>query len=765
MTQNSTPMTASEAAEVYRDSGLGVPFPLPSGKKGKPPANVTGKRVSPEASAQVAEKAWTAAEDDANIALRLAPNILALDVDAHGGKPGAETMAALEEKLGSLPATWSCTRHGADAESRHYYFTVPKDLSWKSEARVEVDGKTIGAVDVRHMRLSYTVVWPSQFNGDTYEWYKPNGELSERPPRSDELAVFPGKWIDYLSTGAVSETSAADPTEPYNVTEAMEWLKASAPGFDDEPGAIFGSEFGAVKRDELIARFNASAHPTMIERQTWAVKLAVLEGEVGLETALRTLEEMFYAAVSSRRAGDRAVEWEWRSSLTGAVNLVRGEVEFGHQRTWKSKVAGLEGLDAVSIAGARGISNAVNEHEKTVRRIVLGAPAPGVAVAALIALLCPGLVAVRVRGGDDIVRDESSRAVLTSGELRRILGETVTPVVGRLVRGLEEDTAEHTIASTTKREVSKLIGAATLNALLDLVANAVTDAGRVLDAEKLDRDPWLIGVGEEVLDLRLAKDNPDGDLTDWMRPRTYEDAVTRSAPVDVEAGLASLAHREDGPVAHRKTHTEKLLEAIFPDPETRTFAQKALGYSMSGNNKMHKFFVWFGPGGGGKGSLSESVTATLGADYVSEMTPQSFIKGSGSRPDPDYAMSLGTRLSFVNETDEGQKIDAAAIKRATEVRKGRALYSNSVVESDANTVTVMTNRPFEFKHDTAVERRLAVIPFNESRASIRDAQPPVMEPWRDREEEKVYMLRWLVEGFIMAMTERMETEDYPPAVA
>lgn len=756
--------TVAEAVEAYRDSGLGVPFPLPYGEKKEPPRGVTGKSVTPEASAQKAEEAWKTAPTESNIGLRLAPNILVLDEDAHDDKPGAKTKKALENKLVPLPSTWSCTRHGADAESRHHYFTAPEGLGWKPEAKVEIDGKTFGAIDVRHMRLSYLVVWPSQYDGDTYQWYTPTGELSERPPRVDELAELPPEWVEYLSTGEVSDTNAVAPSECYNFTEAMGWLETSAREYDSEPGAIFQSEFGAGKRDDLIARFDDSAHPTMVERQTWAVKMAVFDGEAGLRSVLSTLEEMFCEAVS-RRASHPAAVREWRSALTGAVNLVRGEVEAG-RKTWKVKTAGLEALDAVSITGAREVGNAVEEHEKAIRRVVLGASAPVVGVAGLIALLCPELVTVRVRGGDDIVRDDTSRAALTSGVLRRILGETVAPVVQRLVQGLEEDTAEHTIASGTKKEVSRLIGASNLSALIDLVANAVADTGRVLEAEKLDRDPWLIGVGDDVLDLREAMKNPDGALTDWIRPRSYDDAVTRSAPVDVEAGLASLTHRRASSVeSHRKTHTETLLEAIFPDAKDRRFAQKALGYSMSGNNKMHKFFVWFGPGGGGKGSLSESVIATLGKEYVSEMTPQSFIKGSGSRPDPDYAMSLGTRLSFVNETDEGQKIDAAAIKRATEVRKGRALYSNAVVESDANTVTVMTNRPFEFKHDTAVERRLAVIPFNASRESIRTAQPPVMENWRDRDEEKVYMLRWLVEGFCLAMNESMETEDYPPNIA
>lgn len=756
--------TVAEAVESYITAGLS-PIPVCADEKKPLLSGCTGN--IPALTEDETRALWSQVEGrEVNVGIRLPETIIVLDVDEYLKKHGADTLAQLEEKYGALPATLTNTRRGADSRSRHYFFRVPAGFKWVSKI-----GDGIEILQATH-RLA--VVWPSEKDGKVYRWYDQNVGLHEGVPRVDGpvIADLPPAWIEPLKK--YSLVAVNRPGERFIGTDAAEdalsWLEGVTPGYHVPKGSVFTKMLSSDELDVLKAELNGNGHDTMISKQRWAIRLAALDGHDGLKSALDTLEGLFVEEVTapgrSGRRSEACAREEWTEALIGEVNALRGDHEAGAVRLYVEKMpVALDGVKLTSLGGAREVGEAVEEHEKAIRRVVLGASAPVVGVAGLIALLCPELVTVRVRGGDDIVRDDSSRAVLTSGVLRRILGETVAPVVQRLVQGLEEDTAEHTIASGTKKEVSKLIGASNLSALIDLVANAVADTGRALDAEKLDRDPWLIGVGEDVLDLREATRNPDGALTDWIRPRSYDDAVTRSAPVDVEAGLASLGHRENGPVAHRKTHTETLLEAIFPDAEDRRFAQKALGYSMSGNNKMHKFFVWFGPGGGGKGSLSESVIATLGKEYVSEMTPQSFIKGSGSRPDPDYAMSLGTRLSFVNETDEGQKIDAAAIKRATEVRKGRALYSNAVVESDANTVTVMTNRSFEFKHDTAVARRLAVIPFNESRESICTAQPPVMENWRDRDEEKVYMLLWLVEGFCLAMNEGMETEDYPPNIA
>jgi phage/plasmid-associated DNA primase len=756
--------TVSEAVESYITAGW-PPIPVLPNEKKPMLSGCTGN--IPALTDDETRALWAEVEgEEVNVGIRLPETVIVLDVDEYQTKHGADTLAALEEKYGALPATLTNTRRGADSRSRHYFFRVPAGIKWVS---------TLGdGIEILQATHRFAVVSPSEKDGQVYYWYQGDGSAYEDIPRVDDpvIAVLPPAWIEPLKKDSLKPVNRPD--ERFIGTSAAEdsvqWIEGVTLGYDAPMGAVFTKMLTGDKLDELKAELSNNGHDTMLGKQRWAIRLAALDGHDGLKAALDALEGLFVDEVTtpgrSGRRSESCAREEWTEGLIGEVNALRGDHETGAVRLYVEKMpVALDGVKLTSLNGAREVGNAVEEHEKAIRRVVLGASAHVVGVAGLIALLCPELVTVRVRGGDDIVRDDSSRAVLTSGVLRRILGGTVAPVVQRLVQGLEEDTAEHTIASGTKKEVSKLIGASNLSALIDLVANAVADTGRVLEAEKLDRDPWLIGVGDDVLDLREAMRNPGGALTDWIRPRSYDDAVTRSAPVDVEAGLASLSHRENGPVAHRKTHTETLLEAIFPDAEDRRFAQKALGYSMSGNNKMHKFFVWFGPGGGGKGSLSESVIATLGKEYVSEMTPQSFIKGSGSRPDPDYAMSLGTRLSFVNETDEGQKIDAAAIKRATEVRKGRALYSNAVVESDANTVTVMTNRPFEFKHDTAVERRLAVIPFNASRESIRTAQPPVMENWRDRDEEKVYMLLWLVEGFCLAMNEGMETEDYPPNIA
>lgn len=760
--------TAVEMAETYRRAGWPTPFPVAAGEKFPPVTGCTGEAPSVEEADRNAEAAWNEIPNGEarNMGLRMPADVIALDVDDYEKKHGAAALAELTEKLGALPPTYSSTRRGAESPARQLFFLVPAGVKWSSVAGP--------GIDVLQHTHRYAVVWPSVVDGDMYRWYTPAGELMAEGeiPAVEDLPELPAPWVDALKRGEV--TGAPRPGKSLSRPAALKWLAENVRNAE-------GSTTGRLALTEwtsgaLADRFNpdncGSRHDEMVSLTRVMIRTALETDAEGLLSLLERTRTAFYGAYTVKpgehdRRPDPA---EFDRAVHGEVEKIRGEVEAGLFRPFAVLAASVTGLRPEVFTALRSDRPAdlpAIDGADAVRRVVLSSPAPVVAVADLVALLCPDLVTVRVRGGRDLVRDERTNAEVTDGDLRRVLTETVSPVTGRVVGAEEEDTAEHEKARKVHGEVSRLIGAANLTALTELLANAVTDTGRVLSAEKLDRNPWLIGVGDKVLDLSEVERNPGGSLADWMRPRTYADAVTKSAPVDVVAGLAALEHRAASPVeSHRETCTEKLIEAVFPDPAVRRFAQKALGYSMSGSNKLHKFFVWFGPGGGGKGSVYDSVTATLGADYVSEMTPHQFIKGSGSRPDPDYAASLSTRLSFINETEEGQEFDAAAIKRATEVRSGRALYSNEVVKTDANTVTVMTNRPFKIKTDSAVERRLAVIPFDTPRAEIAAAQPsPMGEPWRERPEEQVWFLLWLIEGYRLAVAEGLDVEDYPAAVA
>ncbi|MGP6172634.1 bifunctional DNA primase/polymerase [Corynebacterium sp. A21] len=740
-------------AKQYQDKGWNTPFPMQEGQKFPPLSGVTGN-IPEEVGREVAGNAWSTAQAGANLGLRMPPNVIGIDVDHYPeeGKEGAETLKALETELGELPKPFRSTRRGVDSPSAHYFFRVEDGRKWHNKAGEDID--------VLQMTHRYAVAFPSTVDGKQYQWFNDKNQEVEIPEVS-ELPPLPAAWVEHLRKGTLSLKNA--PAQDMGELESAQWLATVTPDYAGELGPIFKKVIEDDEGHELHSAFLNNGHDTLTDKQHWAVQLAVLEGQSGLKKALELLAALFRGTTAERRSAD-SQDAEVARALNGAVNKLRGEVESGNVVPLVAKYADPDLAQAVtSLKGADKVAETHTKLREKVGRIIRKLPA--VAVSELVALLCTELVTIRVSEDSDVIMNMEEGGALQPGDMRQILNDKIMPEISRYRARFEQGSDEENAAGAVFGEAYALYRAGGLTSMFENTANAIRDTGRVFSASKLNSNPWLIGIGDEVLDLQEVERNPEGGFSAWLRPAEYDDAVTKSIPpIDISGGLESLKHREQSPGAG-STITEKLIETIHPDVAARRFVQKALGYSMFGQNKKHKFFVWYGSGGSGKGSLFDCVMATLGEDYVSELTPEQFKKGSASKPDPDYAASLGTRMTFVNETEEGMQIDAAAIKRGTEVRTGRELYSNKVVKYDGNTIAVMTNRPFVFNHDSGVARRLAVIPFNQRRKVIRAAQPGEQVPWRDRDEEKVWFFRWLLEGFALAMSEGLETEDYPPAIA
>jgi hypothetical protein len=132
----------------------------------------------------------------ADIALR-AEGWPGVDVDDHGGKRGWEQLAELEDRLGPLPSTYSCTSRGRFSNSRIYLYRIHEDLPRRSTAAKHID--------VIHKFHRYLVTFPSTHpeTGERYEWFGPDGEpkSSEGPPTPSELPILPPSWDDYLKGG------------------------------------------------------------------------------------------------------------------------------------------------------------------------------------------------------------------------------------------------------------------------------------------------------------------------------------------------------------------------------------------------------------------------------------------------------------------------------------------------------------------------------------------------------------------------------------
>ncbi len=167
----SAPAPYAEAAMTYLSRGW-APIPLAPGTKSPPPAGWTGYDAPVPSGADVAE--WSAnGHGGGNVALRMPETVIGIDVDSYGGKPGAETLAEAEARLGPLPPTPVSTSRD-DGVSGIRFYSVPAGRCW-----ADVLGP---GVEIIHHGHRYAVVAPSIHpEGRPYGWWD-DGQQVTGPP-------------------------------------------------------------------------------------------------------------------------------------------------------------------------------------------------------------------------------------------------------------------------------------------------------------------------------------------------------------------------------------------------------------------------------------------------------------------------------------------------------------------------------------------------------------------------------------------------------
>jgi putative DNA primase/helicase len=156
-----------------------------------------------------------------------------------------------------------------------------------------------------------------------------------------------------------------------------------------------------------------------------------------------------------------------------------------------------------------------------------------------------------------------------------------------------------------------------------------------------DRDPWLLGVPNGVVDLR------NGTLRDG-RP---EDLITMATAVPFDA-------------AARCPRWERFMAEVFDNAELVTFVQAAIGYSLTGETGEQCLFMGYGTGANGKGTLLNTLAAVLG-DYAYTMPFSTIELHQRSVIPNDLAALVGRRFVISSETTDGTRLNESRIKALT----------------------------------------------------------------------------------------------------
>jgi hypothetical protein len=294
------------AALAYRAAGWAGVLPVGDRPRQKtaPPGGYTGHDGAWPSDEQV--DAWRRDKGAVNVALRVPPGVLGIDVDAYDGKLGADTMAAAAAAHGRLPATWRSTSRD-DGVSGIYLFRVPDGATFPGML-VHPERRRQSHVELIQSHHRYAVAAPSIHpEGREYRWIGPTGDV-EGPPLIEDLPELPGGWQAHL----------AQSCECFAVPDVILFTSSSP----RDPVADKLAEARAALRAGSASRHDGVLAP--------ALALVGFRNRQapGAADALEQLHGEYVAAITAPGAGRvesrQAAEREWRRMTEGGRAATAG---------------------------------------------------------------------------------------------------------------------------------------------------------------------------------------------------------------------------------------------------------------------------------------------------------------------------------------------------------------------------------------------------------------------------------------------------------
>jgi putative DNA primase/helicase len=249
---------------------------------------------------------------------------------------------------------------------------------------------------------------------------------------------------------------------------------------------------------------------------------------------------------------------------------------------------------------------------------------------------------------------------------------------------------EDTLAAFDEaRKLCRAAGDADAKVVAAVVTLARSDRRLAATSEQWDRDKWLLGTPDGVVDLKTGK----------LRPSSPEDYITK---------VTTVAPAGDCPLWR-----QFLARVTGQDAELQKFLQRVCGYALTGNTSEDALFFFYGTGANGKSVFLRTIAGILG-DHHTTASMEMFTVTNSERHPTDLADLRGARLVTAIETEEGKRWDEAKIKALTggDRIKARFMRQDFFEYTPQFKLLVAGNhRPSIRTIDEAIRRRMNLIPF------------------------------------------------------
>lgn len=318
---------------------------------------------------------------------------------------------------------------------------------------------------------------------------------------------------------------------------------------------------------------------------------------------------------------------------------------------------------------------------------------------------CPPWQSWLVWNGTRWVRDDA--------EVERRAKDTIRSLYRSAANELDEDKRQALAKWARQSESANRLRAAMLL--------AKTEAAVEVQVEAFDAYPMLLNVENGIVELTTGK----------LLAHSPHLMLTKLAPVEYDpTAVAPL--------------WEKFLRRVLPDAGDRTFVQRAVGYSLTGDISEHAMFVLHGSGANGKTVFQETIRAALG-DYAQQASSELILARRPGTIPTDVARLRGARLVSASETEDGDRLAESQVKQITGGDRivARQLYQDPFEFGPTHKLWLSTNhKPTVHGTDDAIWRRLRLIPFEQT-IPPKQRDKHLTEKLR---RELPGILQWAVEG-------------------
>jgi putative DNA primase/helicase len=244
----------------------------------------------------------------------------------------------------------------------------------------------------------------------------------------------------------------------------------------------------------------------------------------------------------------------------------------------------------------------------------------------------------------------------------------------------------------------------------------------VIHSKELDADPYKLAVANGVLDLKTME----------LEEPKRSDLITKMCNVKYD------------PAARAPRWEAYLNRVLAGDEELKTYIQRAIGYSLTGDTSAQAIFFLFGVGANGK-SVFLHIMRSLFGDYGATADFSTFLVRRSEGPRSDLARLEGARFVGAVEASEGKSFDEGVLKQLAgqDTVTARRLYQDEVEFQPTLHLWLAANHKPTIRETTdAIWRRIHLIPFTVI-IPLEERDPDIRDVLRG---ELPGILNWALEG-------------------